>query len=352
MHPLCIERIRVRHNKTIGKLIRQQQQQQREKDILVDPAYHGNLGDTLLTQGEQTFFKHFNFQPKECQFVQCGKKCAVKCKQMFGQSGFGPKLAFWHAGGNWGDLWPSAQKARVHSMRQLLQHNFTVIGMPQSLFYQNEKNEIIDTRIFEKSVSTMSNIENRVILTWREQSSYEHAIKIYPFVKNLVVPDIAFQLGPFEPIRNNPQLEVDILFLLRDDKESVIASQRGKIGKLLPHNITYRVVDWNHRLKLFGSHNKLSVTTGIELLSLGRVVVCDRLHASILSYISGLPFVYLDQISQKVTKTLTTAFADSENCLDGDKAAWVKANSLQDAVTKAQIMLNQIGNLFDSEILS
>ena len=86
------------------------------------------------------------------------------------------------------------------------------------------------------------------------------------------------------------------------------------------------------------------MTTGIELLSLGKVVVCDRLHASILSYISGLPFVYLDQISQKVTKTLTTAFADSENCLDGDKAAWVKANSLRDAVTKAQIMLNQIEN--------
>ena len=74
-------------------------------------------------------------------------------------------------------------------------------------------------------------------------------------------------------------------------------------------------------------------------------MVCDdtdRLHASILSYISGLPFVYLDQISQKVTKTLTTAFADSDNCLDGDKAPWVKANPLQDAVKKAQIMLNQI----------
>ena len=42
--------------------------------------------------------------------------------------------------------------------------------------------------------------KSRVILTWREQESYE-AANLYPFVKNVMVPDMTFQLGPFAPIR-------------------------------------------------------------------------------------------------------------------------------------------------------
>ena len=104
-------------------------------------------------------------------------------------------------------------------------------------------------------------------------------------------------------------------------------------------NVTFRVVDWNDRLEIFDSNDIFNVTSAIELLSLGSVVVCDRLHAAILSYLAGLPFVYLDQTSGKLTKTLSTAFSRGEGCLDGEIGGWRKADHLQDAVTKALDMI-------------
>jgi hypothetical protein len=103
-------------------------------------------------------------------------------------------------------------------------------------------------------------------------------------------------------------------------------------------------------LDLFEPHQDIFFTkTAIELLSLGKVVVCDRLHAAILSYLVGLPFVYIDQVSGKITKTLSVAFqkdsgnattiVDSTdirlNCMDGDTGQWAKVTSLDGALAKA-----------------
>ena len=47
-----------------------------------------------------------------------------------------PNLALWHAGGNWGDLWRDAQDVRIPSLKTLLDNNFMVVSMPQSLYYE------------------------------------------------------------------------------------------------------------------------------------------------------------------------------------------------------------------------
>ena len=358
----CIQNIRQRHDKTIGAQVRELTNEKQYGHILLDPAYHDNLGDTLLTRGELSFFQGINLQVKECLFYKAPGIRRGRCNRMISKSSSEQKIAFWHAGGNWGDLWPDFNKRRLPSIQHLLEKNFTVVGMPQSLYYQNRRNQLRDVRIFKESVAKGMGLANtssldgmldsarsRVTLTWREKTSYEHAVKLYPFVHNVLVPDIAFQLGPFTPIRNNPELRVDILFLLRTDKESVVSSQRdmASINNLLYNstdiamNVTYRVADWNDRLQLFNSDDIFNVTTAVELLSLGTVVVCDRLHAAILSYLAGLPFVYLDQTSGKLSKTLTTAFSDSSECLDGGKADWGKAENLENAIAIAMGMLGR-----------
>jgi exopolysaccharide biosynthesis predicted pyruvyltransferase EpsI len=164
----------------------------------------------------------------------------------------------------------------------------------------------------------------------------------------MVVPDIAFQLGPFAPIRKYPKKLVDVLVFLRADLESKVESIRNEeyiksvFSSLDTKNknnganeVTFRIVDWPDRLDIFGTRDELFTPSSIELLSLGKVVVCDRLHAAILAYLAGLPFVYIDQVSGKITKTLGTAFDGMEDCMDGENAMWAKAGSLQEALTKA-----------------
>ncbi|KAK1737187.1 hypothetical protein QTG54_012054 [Skeletonema marinoi] len=110
-------------------------------------------------------------------------------------------------------------------------------------------------------------------------------------------------------------------------------------------NKTFRVADWDDRLQLFGDSNHLNVDTAVELLGLGKIVIVDRLHAGILSYLSGLDFIYIDNISQKLTKTLSTAFERREEC-----HLWERADSLYNAIQQALEYLDNGGGNWGEEV--
>jgi polysaccharide pyruvyl transferase WcaK-like protein len=206
---------------------------------------------------------------------------------------------------------------------------------------------------------------SRVSLAWREHESYELALKLYPFANNVLSPDIAFQLGPYQALppssegpKSQSNTQVDFVLFLRDDKESVLAKFRNSssIRRLLKplgkksggarRRYTFQIVDWNDRLGRFVSpsgHSRdfLNTETAIRLLSLGRVVICDRLHASILAYLSGLPFVYIDQKTAKITKGLQVAFESDPICQDRAKAMWESAETLESALSIAADFLDR-----------
>lgn len=100
-------------------------------------------------------------------------------------------------------------------------------------------------------------------------------------------------------------------------------------------DLTYRIVDWSDRLGIFGTTDYFFTETAIKQISLGKVVVCDRLHAAILAYLTGIPFVYIDQVSGEISKTFHGSFDQLDDCLDGDKGWWAKALSLPQALSLA-----------------
>ena len=261
-----------------------------------------------------------------------------------------------------------AQHVRIPSIKTILENNYRLIGLPQSLFYLNETLKKLDVISIKEKVALGLGLtkpgrlpwdpvdtsaldsakgiklaKSKVVLMWREKESYKEAMKLYPFVSNMVVPDMAFQLGPYAPIRKHPEKAVDIIVFLRDDIESQVYSKRNfmEVMKLLPTpGLTFKIVDWPSRLAMFDTTDYFFTNSSIELLSLGKVVVCDRLHAAILSYISGMPFVYIDQVSGKITKTLSAAFDNIGVCLDKKRSRWARATTLEEALAKASAMIS------------
>lgn len=277
------------------------------------------------------------------------------------------RVALWHGGGNWGDLWRTLHPARIRSFEPLLLNQYTIVGMPQSLYYRDVSRAEEDAHMLWDSIargllqpqqgklSASANLtqalewtdplvqaaKSRVFLCWREVESYQQAERLYPFVTNMLVPDIAFQLGPYErPAATTPTL--DLVLLLRDDHESTNQEYRNKAAvrallSTIPgaDRLSFRCVDWDDRLELFDSGNIFFSETSIQLLSMGRVVICDRLHAAILCYLAGIPFVYLDQISGKINKSLSVAFDSDPICRDSDAAMWSRANNVTHALETA-----------------
>lgn len=274
-------------------------------------------------------------------------------------SGLG-NLALYHGGGNWGNLWERHQAYRWHMFEVLLNRGMTVVSMPQSLHFTSADAAAEDRLILERLLNRtigLHNASDRIILTWREQDSLNKAALLYPYVQHRLCPDIAFAIGPLlevrlsmvhsskrskllssRTVRPADVAQVDILLLLRDDRESVILSNRNetRIRYTLnsfgdrAKNVSFRVVDWKSVAKMVhpgfwrpfdvSKKDYISLDTDrvlkgcLSMLSTGTVLVTDRLHATILAMLANKPVVYIDPLTRKISKTLAVALNSSVYC--------------------------------------
>ena len=96
--------------------------------LLIDPAYDVNVGDNLIALGEIILMERMGFlNHTECNIIQSkGKSKDCENFQHIQDGG----LAFWHGGGNWGDLWmrEGLLLRRMDSFIKLLRKGKTIIG--------------------------------------------------------------------------------------------------------------------------------------------------------------------------------------------------------------------------------
>ncbi|KAG7370062.1 polysaccharide pyruvyl transferase [Nitzschia inconspicua] len=352
----CIEAIRKRQMNLVGDIAASFNGTFRQKALLFGPAYHSNVGDHMITLGEVEFLSRLGVKIPE-EIDECGQfwqDLIPDCEELtwwkkenFDANGTPVIL---HGGGNWGDIWPRNQHFRIRSLDTLLQKNFTILGMPQSLYYHNDTLKKMDAQQIEAILSSFKGtLTAQPTFLWRDQYSYDQAVVLYPSARNVLIPDIAFQIGPYNPQPVNDVNVVDVVLFLRDDRESLELSNRNPssvrsilkslVGAEKEMSTTFKIVDWNDRLGIFESDNILFTEIAIQLLSMGRVLVCDRLHASILAYLSGIPFVYFDQSYGKISKTLDVALGSAEGCLDGPKSNFARAMNLTQALDMAMKFL-------------
>lgn len=356
MRHACLQHIRSRH----AAVWKEYLGATTKHVLLVDPAYHSNVGDHMITLGELEFLKEIA-SVSQCSYAQAGNyvpNCDDILTKEYGEeySATGRKVAVWHGGGNFGDLWPLAQEPRIQSLFPLLRAGYRILTMPNSWYYRKSSTEARDIQRIRDSIvtglgfssSTTTTLDRelveiakeRVIFCWRERLSYERGVEHFPLVTNLLVPDIAFQLGPYKSLPATSDMATDLLLLLRNDHESVYTTYRSRqafrdILQSVPgaSHLTYSIVDWSDRLYRFDSKDIFFTDTSIQLLSLGRIIICDRLHAAILAYLAGLPFIYLDQLSGKITKTLDVAMESDASCHKDTN--WRRARNLSHAVSQA-----------------
>ena len=88
--------------------------------------------------------------------------------------------------------------------------------------------------------------------------------------------------------------------------------------------------DYQHMLK-----------TSLAMFGGGRVLITDRLHASILAFLLHKPHVYVDQMYGKITRTREVAFNASEHCQDKEDMKFKIAKSLEEGVQMAAELLNK-----------
>jgi len=122
------------------------------KILYCGPAAHTNLGDSLLGVGSLELFHHYNAQVTICGDIQtrhvkprvpaCDKSFISKWSQK-NRDG----IAYYHPGGNWGDLYGQVQKYRLNIFKILTELKIPIISGPQTLSYAKVINDKSDTSV-------------------------------------------------------------------------------------------------------------------------------------------------------------------------------------------------------------
>ena len=200
---------------------------------------------------------------------------------------------------------------------------FEVVLFPQSVWPR-----IPDSRIkhFQKVYSSHPHLT----FLYRDRDSYTKGISLFPKVRALLAPDMAFQIGAVTRIMSPTH---DIMWLRRSDDESV----KYEIPVIVK-KYDVCVEDWLKWSTPKGSTDmetaSLMATNGFLFLQRGRVVITDRLHGHILSTLLGTPHVVLDPVNSKISSYMKSWTGGLTNV--------IYANSSADAFDKAHVLLNSL----------
>jgi exopolysaccharide biosynthesis predicted pyruvyltransferase EpsI len=225
-------------------------------------------------------------------------------------------------GGNFGDLWSELQIHREQVIRSA--SGKRVIQFPQSLNFR-----------YADSVDTIRDVlsdHGDVTLTWRDEPSFAAAGELFPDVKSILVPDIAFALGPLSA---TCRPEVPILCISRKDYEggelaalrlpdvkqadwsadpklSSVITRELVLAMLQAEGMVGPGIGARARLSLCTTNARITTMMARSQLSTAQVVVSDRLHASVMCTLMGKPHVIVDDRNAKISSFLNSWMAKSE----------------------------------------
>ncbi len=274
---------------------------------LLDFPDYSNVGDSAIWAGMGRFLAEHRMRRRYVGSLQT-LSAAVLRRAMPG----GVVLIL--GGGNFGTLWPAHQAHRERVLREL--RDYRVVQLPQSLHFDTEE----ALRTMRELIASHPDFTLMV----RDRASERIAVESLG-ARTVLCCDSALLLqGTLQ--RAAP--DVDCFILARSDKERAI----GGLGEALAgERITTASADWldepgsitrtlalHLRRRALGRHAHhawfqqslagqwdrlaaLRVRRGCRLLSRGRVVITDRLHAHILCTLLGVPHVVLDNSYGKIS---------------------------------------------------
>ena len=284
-------------------------------------AVNENKGDSAITVGEILLLRRLKIEVVfHCFYGSCSKKDLIKAEKLSKEYSNTSLLILLHGGGNVLS-YIGADILREYVLKRFI--DFEVVLFPQSIWPR-----ILDSQI--KHFQEVYSSHPHLTFLYRDRDSYTKGITLFPKVRALLAPDMAFQIGAVTRIMSPTH---DILWLRRSDDESLKYEIPDIVTK---YDVS--IEDWLKWPTPKGSTDMetafLMATNGFLFLQRGRVVITDRLHGHILSTLLGIPHVILDPVNSKISSYMKS--------WTGGLTKVKYANSSSSAFDKALVLLKQL----------
>jgi len=265
---------------------------------IVDVPNHPNVGDSAIFLGELAWLEAIGAPPPS--YLCDTYSYSDSDLRYYVPHG----TILIHGGGNFGDVWAPPQALRERIVSTFPSHR--IVQLPQTLHFRSAS-------ALETAAALFSRHEHLTIVA-RDRVSLDLASAGLK-CRAVLAPDSAFALGALpRPVTASQ----DVVWLARTDRESsslaVPAGVRPVDWMRDDDTILIRLERWLRKRGIgVRLRNRLRrriaserVARGRLMLSQGRVVVTDRLHAHILSLMMGIPHVVVDNNYGKVRSFFDT----------------------------------------------
>jgi pyruvyl transferase EpsO len=308
---------------------------------LLDFPMYSNVGDSAIWAGELSYLRD-----REARVVYRSTwhtHHGPTLRRLLGPDG----IVLLTGGGNFGDLYARHQRLRRRVFEELGDRR--IVQLPQTVNFSSD-------RALDEFAAAHGHLDGLVVLVRDEQS--RDLLTGVLARDPVLAPDMAFALGPLE----RGAASQDVLALLRTDHETAGHRDDAHVRGLQPLDWLDERRDgggpWDRVVDTLGRGQRLmpgasaraggvvlgraldqralrEVRRGTALLSRGRVVVTDRLHAHLLATLLGIPQVVLADRHDKVRRA---------SALWVGEHRWIRhAATVEQAAVEAEALLSGSG---------
>lgn len=263
---------------------------------LLDHPNHDNIGDSVIWSGEIAALKAVTGRlPAYAAGMSDYSRESLMSTLRAG-------TIFLHGGGNFGDLYPDFHGFKLDVLASFPGRR--IVQMPQSIHFK----DAAGVATTAAAIKAHGNFR----FFARDQVTYDFAKSAFDCEVSLV-PDAAFGLGALSRPRSP---STHLLQFRRRDQESHTTGVAGSVDWPEENEDEIHAIRWPSKLSSLkaGRWTKASrqvaalnalaahrVRVGVDLLSQGEKIICDRLHVHILSVLLGIPHVFIDNSTRKIS---------------------------------------------------
>jgi exopolysaccharide biosynthesis predicted pyruvyltransferase EpsI len=285
-----------------------------------DPAANHNIEDQISWASSKKLFERYGKSP----LFSCGASdiknfmpsCSELKDRIISELGGGKGVLYFNPFGSWGSANRKMHLNRLHLLSVATEAGIPFVSGPQLMHY--DANAVGHIQEDDDLVRKYGAKED--LLTFRSKYSYEFALKHYGNHTTVrEAPDISFMLGPLMPTQKT---KYDVFVLMRVQEQN-ISDRICKGVRIQGYHCAYG--DWGYGTnieRMVGeyppNYAEIGVQMGVGTISLGEVIVTDRLQAVILGFLAGKNVLYVDTTSKKIGNVLSTAF-EGTDCINVQK---------------------------------
>lgn len=271
----------------------------------LDAPDYGNIGDQAIAYATKLFLSE-NYS--EFDIIEIQQSQIIKYLNWLKNNINESDIIVLQGGGNFGNLYPPYEAVR----RKIVQtfSNNKIIIFPQSVYYTNDKKGNYEIKVAKK----IYNKDNIVIFA-REKNSYNRLKALFPNVEVGLCPDIVFYLYG----RINVEKKNGLGICLRNDSEKIEFNENQVCfidNKIKCYkNINY--IDTICSNNNINSQNREQIVYNkIMEFAVNELVLTDRLHGMIFSFISKTPCVFFPSKTGKASFIYETWLSNSNMISD------------------------------------